>query len=252
MTIGNDNVGSDKPAGANVIEAGNAPLIVMPHGGPASFDRADFDWKAQFFASRGYAVLQVNFRGSSGFNNDHETAGYREWGQLMQRDVYGAIDWLIEQDVVNPRKMCMVGASYGGYVATVAAFQRPKQFDCIVSMAGVADLREFAAMQSKFDQDKSTISRLIGDPTDADDKAMMDSVSAINNLAKIRAPVLLVHGTHDTRVRVKQSRAFFNAAKRAGVDIEYLELEYGTHYFDEYENRLAVFEALDKFLGKHL
>lgn len=233
-------------------EGEKPPLVVFPHGGPRARDYRYFNPYVQFFANRGYAVLQVNFRGSKGFNNDLEVAGYREWGMAMQEDVYDAIDWAEQQGAVDTERMCMVGASYGGYVALVAAFQRPEQFRCIASLAGISDLREMVAMDSKFNQDKSIIGRMIGDPTDGDDKVMMDRNSAVNNIARIKRPILLIHGTHDTRVRVKQSREFNDKAKRAGVDIEYIELDKGTHYFDEFQNRLAVFEALDKFLKEHL
>ncbi len=226
--------------------------IVFPHGGPHSRDYKYFDPYVQFLANRGYAVLQVNFRGSEGFGNNYEIAGYREWGQAMQDDVYDAIDWLTEQDLADTEQMCLVGASYGGYVALVAAYERPKQFECFVSISGVSDLHEMVSMRTKFTRDKSAIGVMIGNPNDSDDKKMMNDNSAINHIEKIQRPILLVHGTYDTQVRPKQSRDFYKKAKRAGVKVEYLELNKGTHYFDEYDNRLALFEALEKFLDKHL
>ena len=229
-----------------------APLIVHPHGGPHARDYQYFDPWVQFMANRGYAVLQVNFRGSEGFNNNYEVSGYREWGQKMQQDVYDAIDFVAERPEVDGERACVVGASYGGYVALVAAFQRPTQFRCIVSIAGIGDLREHAAMSSRSGSYSAYITETIGDPTDSDDKRMLDNVSAVNHLAKIKSPMLLIHGTHDTQVRVSQSRDFHRKADKAGLDVEYLELEFGTHYFDEWENRIAVFQAIDSFLEKHL
>jgi dipeptidyl aminopeptidase/acylaminoacyl peptidase len=227
-------------------------VVVLPHGGPQSRNYRYFNPYVQFLANRGYAVLQVNFRGSSGFGNDYEIAGYREWGGEMQRDVYDALGWLDEQNVADTENACMVGGSYGGYVALTAAFQKPDRFKCIVSMAGVADLREMVSLSYRKEWLKAWVVRTIGDPSDETDDAMLRNNSPINNIAKIKSPVLLIHGTHDTQVRPKQSRDFHAAAKRAGVDIEYIELKYGTHYFDEYDNRLKVFEALDRFLKTHL
>lgn len=234
------------------VDSKKARTIVFPHGGPRARDYKDFDPYVQFFANRGYAVLQVNFRGSTGFGNSFELAGYREWGQAMQQDVYDAIDWLTEQDVVNTEHMCAVGISYGGYVALTAAFQRPEQFDCIVSMAGVSDLAELTSTESRFSRDKTVITKLIGDPTDDADETRMEQVSPLNNLRAIKRPILLIHGTFDTQVHVKQSQKFYKMAERAGIDVEYVELERGTHYFDENVNRQAVFEALDQFLETHL
>ena len=129
-------------------EGDQPKLVVHPHGGPSSRDYQYFDYWVQFLANRGYAVLQVNFRGSEGFGSAHETAGYRQWGQDMQQDVYDAVDWLAQQDLVDTDSKCIVGASYGGYVALTAAFQRPDEYQCIASFAGIADLYEMARMES--------------------------------------------------------------------------------------------------------
>ncbi len=228
------------------------PLVVFPHGGPAARDYQYFDEFVQFFANRGYAVLQMNFRGSEGFNNLYETAGYREWGQAMQTDIYDAVEWLEEQGTVNTDKACMVGASYGGYAALVAAFQQPERFKCIVSISGIADLTEHAVTTARSGWYEPFVIKTIGDPGDGEDRKMLDEASATNKLALIKRPILMIHGTHDTQVRVSQARDFYKKAKRAGVKVKYIELEYGTHYFDENQNRLQVFKALDDFLGKHL
>lgn len=228
------------------------PLVVFPHGGPAARDYQYFDEFVQFFANRGYAVLQMNFRGSEGFNNLYETAGYREWGQAMQTDIYDAVEWLEEQGTVNTDKACMVGASYGGYAALVAAFQQPERFKCIVSISGIADLTEHAVTTARSGWYEPFVIKTIGDPGDGEDRKMLDEASATNKLALIKRPILMIHGTHDTQVRVSQARDFYKKAKRAGVKVKYIELEYGTHYFDENQNRLEVFKALDDFLGKHL
>ena len=113
----------------------------MPHGGPASFDRADFDWKAQFFASRGYVVLQPQFRGSTGFGADHQAAGDGEWGRKMQDDLDDGVAFLVGQEIVDPERICIVGSSYGGYAALAAGAFSPDLYSCHVSINGVSDIR---------------------------------------------------------------------------------------------------------------
>jgi dipeptidyl aminopeptidase/acylaminoacyl peptidase len=228
------------------------PLIIHPHGGPQSRDYQYFSPFVQYFASKGYAVLQVNFRGSTGFNNAYQTAGYQQWGKRMQDDIYEAIDWLAETDLVDTKNSCIVGASYGGYVALTAAFQRPEQFKCIASIAGIGDLLELANDEYKYEGKRPFIDKTIGNPTDNEVIADLKSTSAINYLNKIKAPILLIHGKHDTQVRFSQSEDFYDAAKSANVDIDFVEFANGTHYLDENENRLEAFKAVGEFLEKHL
>jgi dipeptidyl aminopeptidase/acylaminoacyl peptidase len=170
----------------------------------------------------------------------------------MQTDIYDALEWLEEKGVVDTQKACIVGASYGGYAALVAAFQQPERFECIVSMSGITDLTEHAVTTARGGWYEPFVIKTIGDPGDSDDRKMLDEASVSHNIAMIKRPILLIHGTHDTQVRVQQARDFYKKAKRAGVKVKYIELEHGTHYFDENENRLAVFKALDSFLDKHL
>jgi dipeptidyl aminopeptidase/acylaminoacyl peptidase len=228
------------------------PLVVFPHGGPHARDYQYFDPFVQFFANRGYAVLQVNFRGSEGFGSGFQVAGYKQWGQSMQQDIYDATDWLIAEGVVDPQRKCIVGASYGGYAALVASYQKPDEFRCVASIAGIPDLHEMVDHEARNPNRKWYVTEMIGDLSNNDEEKMLKEYSAINHLDKIAAPLLIIHGTEDTRVRVAQSRDFNKKAQAAGLDIQYLELEDGTHFLDEYNNRLAVFEALDGFLQQHL
>jgi dipeptidyl aminopeptidase/acylaminoacyl peptidase len=228
------------------------PLIIYPHGGPKSRDYQYFNYRVQYFASQGYAVLQVNFRGSEGFGNAYQIKGHRQWGKAMQDDVYAAIDWLATKNLVNTEKSCLVGASYGGYVALTAAFQRPNQFKCIVSIAGIGDLLASVEDDYKYTTLRAFLRTEVGDPKNDADVTSMKKVSAINYVERIKSPILLIHGTHDTRVNYSQSDDFYAEAKSAGVDIEYMKIKKGTHFLDENDNRLDALKTVGEFLQQHL
>lgn len=231
---------------------GKPKLVIMPHGGPQSRDYQYFDPYVQFLANRGYAVLQVNFRGSEGFGSNYEVAGYKQWGKRMQKDIYDAFDWIKAQNVVDHENSCIVGASYGGFVALTASFQKPETFDCFVSIAGIGDLYGMVKSDAQNRRLRNWVYRTIGNPDKPQEAADLKAVSAINHLDKIKKPILLIHGTHDTRVKFKQSADFYEAAKSKRLDVEYIQLENGTHFLDEDTNRKAAFKAIDEFLSKHL
>ncbi|MDN4504294.1 alpha/beta fold hydrolase [Alteromonadaceae bacterium BrNp21-10] len=222
-------------------------LIVLPHGGPHSRDYKYFDPEVQYLVSLGYAVLQVNFRGSSGFGSAFETAGYNQWGKRMQQDVYEAMDWLIGTERVSKDKACIVGASYGGYVALTATFQQPTRFDCAISIAGVSDLKELILDEDYHDAYTGHVVDI------SDDKAIdaLSTVSAINYIKKIQVPILLIHGTKDTRVPFSQSEDFYDDAKRK-LDIKYVEIKNGTHFFDNLSNKQTRYKEVTQFLKQHL
>lgn len=229
-------------------------LIIHPHGGPfGPRDYQYFDPYVQYLTNLGYAVLQVNFRGSGGFGSHYQSKGYRQWGKRMQQDIYDSIDWLAEQKTVDTENSCVFGGSYGGYVALTAAFQKPNQFKCIVSIAGIADLYSLSKEDSRWKGGlRAHVRETIGDINDDETIKELKNNSAEYHLDKIKAPILLIHGVNDTRVNVSQSRSFYDKAKNAGIDIQYEELKYGTHFLDENDNRLAAFKALGDFLTKHL
>lgn len=228
------------------------PLVVMPHGGPQARDYRYFDPLAQLLASRGYAVLQMNFRGSTGFGSKYEAAGYKEWGQTMQQDVLAAVDWAEKSGRVDTSRMCMVGASYGGYVALTASVQTPKKFDCIVSIAGISDLVALVKDFGWFSNSEGLMSEIIGDVNKDKEHKMLVANSAINQVEKVSTPMLLIHGTRDTQVRLDQSENFYDKARRLDKNVEYLEIENGTHYLDFQPNRIEAFAAVDEFLKEYL
>jgi len=222
------------------------PLVVLPHGGPHSRDMRYFDPLVQVIASQGYAVLQMNFRGSQGFGTEFETAGYYQWGELMQQDVMDGVAWLDKQNIVS-KDACIVGASYGGYVALTAAFQANDRFKCVVSIAGISDLEEMVEDEER----QSIYVANIIDPNQNDALAGLADVSAINHIDEIKAPILLIHGTQDTRVSYSQSKEFYKKAQDK-LDIKYVEFKNGTHFLDDPENRKMAYNELSQFLNKHL
>ncbi|WP_340679678.1 S9 family peptidase [Paraglaciecola sp.] len=225
----------------------NPPLIVYPHGGPHSRDYKYFNPQLQYMVSLGYAVLQVNFRGSEGFGSAFEAAGYFQWGKRMQQDVYDAMDWLIASNKVSSDKACVVGSSYGGYVALTATFQQPNRFDCAISIAGVSDLKELV-----LDNDNNGF--YTGHIVNVADEAAVDElteVSPINHIEQIKTPILLIHGTKDTRVSARQSEDFYSDAKRKH-DVKYVEIKNGTHFFDDNQSQQIKYAEITKFLEKHL
>ncbi len=226
-------------------DKGPFPTIILPHGGPYYRDSDLFDYWVQFFLSRGYAVLKPNFRGSSGYGEQFLTAGFKEWGLKMQDDVIDGLDWMIDQGYTDPERVCLVGASYGGYVASVAAYKNADRFKCAVSFAGVANLDRLDQFWRSYYLGSRSADRL-------QTGKLRDVSSPIQNIDKISIPMLIVHGDVDRRVKVEQSREFVAALKKAGKDVTYIEQRNGNHHLSLEHHRVEFFEAMDEFLNKHL
>ena len=238
------------PAGAG---AGAPPLVVLPHGGPASRDEFDFDWWAQFLATRGYAVLQPQFRGSSGFGRAFEEAGRREWAGKMQTDLLDGIAAVSAYKSVDTSRVCIVGASYGGYAALAGAAFHPEAYGCAVSVNGVSDL---ALLQGEelhdYGEDSagvSSLKSLIGSTGRGDDLAVASPAKAA---APIRAPVLLVVSSEDTTVPTEQTMAMKSAMDAAAKPVELVVLKGDDHYFSHAATRTQMLEAVEAFLRKNL
>jgi len=227
-------------------EKGALPTIIFPHGGPISFDDGDFDYWTQFFANRGYAVLQMNFRGSHGYGFDFMQMGLQGWGAQMQDDVEDGTRWLIEQGIADPKRICIVGASYGGYAALMGAVKTPDLYQCAVSFAGVTDVEDLVKSHRRY-TNYEIVKKQVGDDFD-----VLEQRSPLTHAEKINIPVLLIHGTDDRSVPVKQSEAMYKALKNEDKQVEYIELEEGDHYLSTYSHRLETFKAMDRFLKQHL
>jgi dipeptidyl aminopeptidase/acylaminoacyl peptidase len=225
--------------------AKNLPLILMPHGGPAARDTASYDWWAQFLADRGYAVVQPNYRGSTGYGEKFQDAGDGEWGLKMQDDLNDAVADLAAKGTVDPKRVCIAGGSYGGYAAMRGAQRDGAKFRCAISYAGVSDLMGMLTYDSGF---------LYGNSARAYWKKIapdLKDVSPINHPADFSTPILIMHGKKDKRVPVAQSRRMFDRLKAAGKPVEYIEQPLGDHYFSRQADRQQFLEAIEAFLKKH-
>ncbi|PIW63003.1 S9 family peptidase [Shewanella sp. CG12_big_fil_rev_8_21_14_0_65_47_15] len=228
------------------LEAKQLPTIIFPHGGPISYDSNDFDYWAQFFANRGYAVFRMNFRGSAGYGYEFMKAGLKSWGLEMQNDVEDGTRYLIDQGISDPKRICIVGASYGGYAALMGAAMTPDLYRCAVSVAGVTDVA-YLVKSSRRHTNYEVVKEQIGSDLDA-----LYERSPISKADKINIPVLLLHGDKDRVVKVQHSREMYDELKSLKKPVEYIELENGDHYLSNNDHRLATFKALDKFLADNL
>lgn len=241
------------PAGA-AADSGKHPLIVLPHGGPAARDTFDFDWWAQFLATRGYAVLQPQFRGSAGFGDDFEAAGALEWGAKVQTDLLDGVARLAADGVVDPARVCIVGASFGGYSALAGATLHPEAYRCAISVNGVSDLPQmlsetvtaYGNESESFRYWRRQMGNTYTDPT------ALTSVSPARQVTKDTPPVLLIWGERDTTVAPAQSERMRAAMAAARRPVESVMLEKDDHYLSSSASRTRMLEATEQFLAKHL
>ncbi|NQZ83696.1 MAG: S9 family peptidase [Colwellia sp.] len=235
-------------------ELSSLPAILMPHGGPESYDKIGFDWMAQYFASRGFIVIQPQFRGSDGFGSDFILKGRGEWGRKMQHDLTDAVKILVKSGYVDPKRVCIVGASYGGYAALAGATFTPKQYKCAVSINGVADIGRMLKDEVRnYGSDHWVVSywqESIGKGILAED--YFEKISPIHHVNNVEVPILLIHGENDEVVPVSQSENMYEKLNASDKQVKFLELEDGDHYLSNGSNRMKVLEAIDKFIMKHI
>ena len=225
----------------------NLPLVLMPHGGPYGVrDTLAYSDQVQLLVNRGYAVLQPNFRGSAGFGEAFETLGDGQIGRAMQDDLNDALDWAIAQGIADPTRICIVGASYGGYAALWGAIRDPDRYRCAASWAGVTDFEK----QIDYSGDYMTRRYRRDWKRKIRGEIDLDEVSPAHQVHRLARPVLLAHGTRDTIVPFDQYERMVKAAKEAGVELETLELKDG-HNLTDRENEEAWYQALIVFLEKH-
>jgi dipeptidyl aminopeptidase/acylaminoacyl peptidase len=225
--------------------------VVFPHGGPASRDTPSFDWWAQAMASRGYAVLQVNFRGSDGFGWSFTKAGFGQWGRKMQTDLSDGVRFLAKEGVIDPKRVCIVGGSYGGYAALAGAALDTGVYRCAASVAGLSDLRRFIDW-SKAQNGVSAYrwwTRFMG-AEDSRDPSLAE-ISPAAHIDRVNIPILLVHGRDDTVVPLEQSRIMADALQKAGKPVELIVQKGADHWLSRGDTRLETLDAIVDFLEKY-
>jgi len=222
------------------------PAIIFPHGGPMARDYAGFDYWAELFANRGYVVFQPNFRGSSGYGYEFEMASIEGWGQAMQDDLQDAAKWLEAQNIINPKKVCIAGASYGGYAALMAAVKHGESFKCAASFAGVTDLALRVRDAKRF-TNKKVIEKYMGTDTNK-----LNAASPVNFAKQINIPILLIHGTDDKVVPVKHSREMADGLEDYDKEVRYVEIEDANHHLSVQDHRMQTLEEMVNFFDKHL
>ncbi len=230
-------------------EASNLPLVVLPHGGPSSHDTDGFDWWAQAFASRGYAVFQPNFRGSTGRGEEFRRLGYGEWGGKMQSDISDGVAFLAEQGTIDPSRACIVGASYGGYAALAGVTLQRGLYRCAVSVNGVADISLMFRTENRESADSRMQERSLREQLG--DSANWKAISPRDNAARADAPILLIHGRDDTVVAFEQSYKMADALDDAGKPHQLIELNGEDHWLSLPETRKRMLEETMAFVQQH-
>jgi dipeptidyl aminopeptidase/acylaminoacyl peptidase len=231
------------PPGA---KAEHLPLIVMPHGGPIARDSWEFDFLLQFLVSRGYAVLQMNFRGSGGFGDDWYWAAHQDWGGLTYDDITDGARWVVKEGIADPKRMCIVGWSFGGYAALLGAVRNSDLYRCSVSIAGVSDLTELEFDARKF------VGGQIARKQIGTDSAKLKADSPRRHAETVNIPILMIHGDRDANVEVDQSQMMAKALDRANKPYEFIRIKGATHYMQRASERVTLLTAIEKFLATNL
>jgi dipeptidyl aminopeptidase/acylaminoacyl peptidase len=229
------------------------PLVVLPHGGPEARDYLGFDWWAQAFASRGYAVFQPNYRGSAGYGVAFRNAGFGEAGGKMQTDISDGVAELARQSIIDPGRVCIVGASWGGYAALAGVTLLHGTYRCAVSVAGLSDPAEFLGRTSNLVLHPSPALRYwrsyFGEY--ASFGRALDAIAPAAQADHADAPILLIHGKDDAVVPIKQSEMMEAALKRAGKPVEFIRLDGEDHWLSREETRVQMLTAAVAFVQKY-
>ncbi len=233
------------------VEAKGLPVVVNPHGGPWYRDRWGFNPEVQFLASRGYAVFQMNFRGSTGYGRKFWEAGFKQWGRAMQDDITDGVKWLVGQGIADPKRVAIYGGSYGGYATLAGVTFTPDLYAAAVDYVGVSNLFTFMGTVPPYWKPYlEMIHEMVGDPVA--DKKMLEAASPVMHVERIRTPLLIAQGAKDPRVNKAESDQMVEALRKRGVEVDYLVKDNEGHGFRNEENRFEFYEAMEGFLARHL
>lgn len=244
------------PAYLTLPNEGKAPwpLVVFPHGGPRMRTHYGFDGRVQFLASRGYAVLQPNFRGSRGYGKNFMNAGDGQWGKgVMQTDVTDGVDHMIREGVADPRRVAIFGGSYGGYAALAGLAFTPERYAAGISLFGISDLVDYTTNHPpEWQAFAGDTIRRLGDPTTPQGRATLLDLSPVHHAVAFRAPLLIYHGAKDPLIPVTHAQRMVKALKQNNKDAEFLLAKDEAHGFSNPASEMVVYRAIELFLGKHL
>ena len=220
-----------------------SPAVILVHGGPHARDYWGFDPAVQLLSSRGYAVVQVNYRGSTGFGWEFESSGFKQWGEKVQFDILDSIDHLVEKQYIDKNRLCIMGSSFGGYSAIQSSIIAPDLFKCSIATSGVYDIQ--LHVEDETPKEARALTKRIGL------EEIQSNHSPINAIKNLKSPVLLVHGTKDDVADVKQAEALRKQLKKHNKQYQWFEIENEGHYFYKPKNRIAYYDKVIQFLNKY-
>ncbi|UCH14111.1 MAG: S9 family peptidase [Bacteroidales bacterium] len=233
------------------IKPKNLPVVIHPHGGPWARDRWGFNPEVQFLANQGYAVLQMNFRGSTGYGKEFWLKSMKQWGQTMQDDITDGVKWIIQQGIADRDKIAIYGGSYGGYATLAGLAFTPDVYACGVDYVGVSNMFTFMkTIPPYWEPIREMFYEMVGDPEK--DSIMMAEVSPVMHADKIIAPLFVAQGANDPRVNKAESDQMVEAIRARGIDVEYMVKDNEGHGFRNEENRFDFYCAMGKFLARHI
>lgn len=233
------------------IEAKNLPVVINPHGGPWARDSWGYNGEIQFLANRGYAVLQMNFRGSTGYGKEFWLKGAKEWGKKMQDDITDGVQWLIKEGIADPKRVAIYGGSYGGYATLAGVAFSPDLYCCAVDYVGVSNMFTFMkTIPPYWEPLKAMFYELVGDPVK--DSALLAEVSPAFHADKIKAPLFIAQGANDPRVNKAESDQMVEALKKRGIEVEYMVKDDEGHGFANEKNSIDFYKAMESFFARHL
>ena len=233
------------------VEAKNLPVVINPHGGPWARDVWGFNNEVQFLANRGYAVLQMNFRGSTGYGKEFWLKGNKQWGKTMQDDISDGVAYLIKEGIADPQRVAIYGASYGGYATLAGITFTPDLYCCAVDYVGVSNMFTFMkTIPPYWEPYKAMFYEMVGDPVK--DSALLAAASPVFFVDKIKVPLFIAQGANDPRVNKAESDQVVEALKKRGIEVEYMVKDDEGHGFANEKNSIDLYTAMEKFFAKHL